>query len=378
MKTARFTGPRKIEIADLPAPKLQSPGDVLLRVERLGVCGSDVHYYLDGRIGDKVLTYPATLGHECAGTVAETGEAATGLRQGERVAVDPAIACDRCDQCLSGRPNTCRRLQFLGSPDEAPGAAAEYLVVPGRNCFPIPAAMTLDEAVLVEPLSVGLHAVRLAGLAEGGGHPIPRPTNLRPAPGEGTSETVPLRPPVRDPKLAVFGVGPIGLGVLLCAKALGPCTALATDLVDRRLAVAERCGADWTGNAGAGDVCAALLRQAPEGVDVAFECSGDPACLDQAVEVLSPGGTLVLAGIPAPDRVSFDIHTMRRKELRLSNVRRQCGCVGPVIEMIGAGRLDARPLLTHRFPLETIGDAFELVAGRGDGVVKAVIELSCR
>ena len=134
----------------------------------------------------------------------------------------------------------------------------------------------------------------------------------------------------------------------------------------------------FRGDARASGIAEAVAQHAPGGVDAAFECSGDPACLDQAVEVLSPGGTLVLAGIPAPDRVSFDIHTMRRKELRLSNVRRQCGCVGPVIEMIGAGRLDARPLRTHRFPLETIGDAFELVAGRGDGVVKAVIELSCR
>ena len=151
---------------------------------------------------------------------------------------------------------------------------------------------------------------------------------------------------------------------------------LAADLIAQRLAVARRCGADWTGDAGASRIAAAISQQVPDGVDVAFECSGDPACLEQAVAVLAPGGTVAVAGIPASDRVSFDIHALRRRELRLVNVRRQCGCVGPVIEMIHAGRIDARPLLTHRFPLERIGEAFELVAGYDDGVVKAVIDLS--
>jgi L-iditol 2-dehydrogenase len=344
MKTAQFTGIKKLEIVDRPAPKLDSPSDVLLRIERVGVCGSDVHYYLDGRIGDQVLSYPATLGHEAAGTVVEVGVAVANLRPGDRVAVDPAIACGRCDQCLSGRENTCRNLRFLGSPGEAPGAAAEYIVLPGRNCFPIPESMTLDEAALVEPLSVGLHAVRLAGLREGF-------------------------------RVAILGNGPIGLSVLLCAKAIVTCTAYATDLLDERLAVAQRCGADWTGNARKSDVAVAISQQEPAGVDVVFECSGDPACLNQAVAMLAPGGTLVLVAIPSADRVSLDPHAMRRKELKLANIRRQCGCVAPMIELIRTGRIDARPLLTHHFPLSKIADAFDLVAGYRDGVVKTMLDL---
>ena len=202
--------------------KLDAPDDVLLRVQRVGICGSDVHYYLDGRIGDKVLAYPATLGHECAGTVAETGRAVAGLRPGDRVAVDPAIACGRCDQCLAGRPNTCRNLQFLGSPGECRRATAEYIVVPAGNCFAIPEGMTLDEAVLVEPLSVGLHAVRLAGLA----------ATLRRVRETHSSSKASQRCVSRTPRVAIFGAGPIGLGVLLCAKALGPCAA-AGDRPDR-------------------------------------------------------------------------------------------------------------------------------------------------
>ncbi len=165
MKVAHFVGPKKLEIVDLPQPTLNEPDHVLLRIDRVGVCGSDVHYYSNGRIGRQVLTYPATLGHECAGTVVEVGAEVDGLQPGHRVAVDPAMACGTCDQCRAGRPNTCRHIQFMGCPGEAPGAVAEYRVVPAENCLPIPASMTLDEAALVEPLAIGLHAVRLGGVA---------------------------------------------------------------------------------------------------------------------------------------------------------------------------------------------------------------------
>ena len=165
MKVAHFVGLRKLEIVDLPPPRLSEPDHVLLRIDRVGVCGSDVHYYRNGRIGRQVLTYPATLGHECAGTVVEVGAEVERLRPGDRVAVDPAMACGTCDQCRAGRVNTCRNIQFMGCPGEALGAVAEYRVVPAENCLPIPDSMTLDEAALVEPLSIGLHAVRLGAAA---------------------------------------------------------------------------------------------------------------------------------------------------------------------------------------------------------------------
>ena len=233
----------------------------------------------------------------------------------------------------------------MGCPGEALGAVAEYRVVPAENCFPIPAAMTLDEAALVEPLSVGLYAVRLGEIAPAA-------------------------------SVAILGAGPIGLSVLLCAKAAVACTAYVTDLLDERLEVARRCGADWAGNAAHGAAAAAILCEQPWGVDLVFECSGDPLCVDEAQRLLAPGGTLVLVGIPPTDRLIFNIHQMRRKELTFKNVRRQRDCMTPVIEMIGAGRIDVRPLLTHRFPLERIGEAFELVAGYRDGVIKAIIDVS--
>jgi len=345
MKVAHFTGLRELEIVEVPKPKLDRSDSVLLRIDRVGVCGSDVHYYVRGAIGDQTIEYPATLGHECAGTVMEVGAAVGALKPGDRVAVDPAMVCGQCDQCRVGRLNTCRKLQFMGCPDEAPGAVAEYRVVPAGNCLPLPDGVTLDQAVLVEPLSVALYAVGLGEV-----------------------------PPAA--RIAVFGAGPIGLGVLLCAKARTPCHVFVTDLLDQRLEVARRCGADWTGNAETEDVTAAISEQEPLGLDLVFECSGDPACIDRAQQLLAPGGKLMMVGIPPTKQIDFNVHWMRRKELTFKNVRRQKGCVAPAIRLIDEGRIDANRLLTHRFPLDQIREAFELVAGYRDGVIKAVVDIS--
>ena len=368
MKIAYFTGLRELEIRDEPRPKLDRPDAVLVRIDRVGVCGSDVHYYRNGRIGDQVVEYPATIGHECAGTVVEVGSAVGRLRPADRVAIDPAMVCGECDQCRTGRPNTCRELQFMGCPGEAPGAVAEYRVLPAENCFAIPEGVTLEQAVLVEPLSVGLYAVRLAGDC-----PDFRGAKMGLSPSEETTRGKTARPKSR---VAIFGAGPIGLSVLLCAKARASCTVYMTDLLDERLEVARQCGADWTGNAAGENVVAAIVGREPRGLGLVFECSGDPACIDRAQRLLGPGGTLVLVGIPPVEQVSFDPHIMRRMELTFKNVRRQIGCVGPVIEMIGRGQIETGPLLTHSFPLGRIREAFELVAGYRDGVIKAVVDVS--
>ena len=345
MKIAYFTGLRKLELAEAPEPKLQRPEDVLLRIDRVGICGSDVHYYCEGRIGSQMVEYPATLGHECAGTVLQVGTAVARLAPGDRVAVDPATFCGVCDQCRAGRVNTCRKLRFMGCPGETPGAVAGLHVLPAASCFPIPASMSLDEATLIEPLSIGLYAVRLA--------------EMRPA-----------------AKIAVLGAGPIGLSVLLSAKATAKATVYMIDLLDERLDVARRCGADWTGTPRREDIAAAIAQREPQGLDFVLECSGDPECIDQGQQLLGPGGTLLLVGIPPEDRVSFDPHRMRRMELTMKSVRRQKDCVAPAIGLVSERRIDLRPLVTHHFPLERIHDAFELVAGYRDGVIKAILHLT--
>jgi L-iditol 2-dehydrogenase len=345
MKAAFLTGIRRLQIFDIPEPELTTPHDVLLRIDTVGVCGSDVHYYTMGRIGTQVVKFPERVGHECAGTVVKVGGEASGLRVGQRVAVDPLISCGQCDQCQSGRRHTCRRQRFLGNPGEAPGALAEVLTVPAESCYPVPDHVTQVQAALVEPLSIALHAQRLSGIRRGA-------------------------------EIAVLGSGPIGLCVLLACRAAGAGGAYVTDLVEERLEVAQRCGATWTGNPQKTDVVAAIAQLRPLGLDCAFECAGQQQTLDQAVEVLKPGGQLLIVGIPELDRVSFSIHTLRRKEIQIRNVRRQNHCTAPAVEMISCGAVNVDPLVTHHFSIAQTKEAFNLVDGYRGGVVKAIIHVS--
>jgi L-iditol 2-dehydrogenase len=345
MKAAFLTGIRQVEVREAPEPQLAAARDVLVKIERVGVCGSDLHYYSTGRIGATRVDYPFVIGHECAGTVVESGGQAGELHVGQRVAIDPLVACGHCDQCCAGRRNTCRNQRFVGFPGQLSGALAEYLAVPAECCFTVPDSMTLTEAALVEPFSVALYAVRLAG----------------------------LKSPAR---IGVLGSGPIGLCVLLAARVIANCAVYITDLVNERLSVASRCGASWTGNPSRHDVVRAIADQEPLGLDAVFECAGQQETLDQGVELLKPGGTLLLVGIPKVERINFNIDLLRRKELRVLNVRRQNECTGPAIAMIASGAVKVAPLVTHEFPLCETAKAFDLVAARRDGVVKAIIHVA--
>jgi L-iditol 2-dehydrogenase len=334
-----------MEIRETSPPKISDPHGVLLRVGVVGVCGSDVHYYTTGRIGTLVVKYPEWTGHECAGTVEVVGDEVKKLAVGQRVAVDPLITCGRCDQCLSGREHTCRNQNFLACPGQGPGALAEYLVMPDRSCYAIPDRMTLVQAAAVEPLSIGIYAQRLAQMQPGA-------------------------------KMAILGSGPIGLCVLLASRAACEVTAYATDLLDERLEMARRCGATWTGNPKRTDVVRAIRELEPLGVDFVFECAGQQETLDQAIELLKPGGTVLMIGIPEVDRVSFSIHTLRRKEIQLQSVRRQNQCMAPAIEMVSNGAINLDQIVTHHFSLAETKQAFDLVADYRDGVVKAIVHVS--
>jgi len=344
MKAAFLTGIREIEVGEAPHPKLVDPRDVLLQIGTVGVCGSDVHYYTTGRIGPAVVKYPFILGHECAGTVLEVGPEVQRLKAGQRVAIDPLISCGQCDQCRSARAHTCRNQRFLGLPGQLPGCLVEYLVMPEECCYPIPDSMTVDQAVVVEPLAIGLYAQRMSRLQAGA-------------------------------KIAILGSGPIGLSVLLSSRAACACTSYVTDLLNARLQVARRCGADWTGNPRETDIVAAIRQREPLGMDFVFECAGEQETLDQGIELLKPGGTLLIVGIPEFDRASFGIHTLRHKELTIKNVRRQNQCVASAIELVVQGRAAVDHLVTHHFSLQEAGAAFDLVADYRDGVVKALIHL---
>jgi L-iditol 2-dehydrogenase len=330
-----------VEIADPPGP---GDDQVLLRVEVVGICGSDVHTFAEGGIGGSKVTYPWILGHECAGTVLAAGRSTGGLKVGQRVAVDPLIPCNRCDQCLAGRKHTCRNQKFLASPKQAPGALVEKLLMPAECCYPIDDTVTQVQAALAEPLSIALHARNLSGAAGG--------------------------------TVAVLGSGPIGLSILVALKLAGAVKVFATDLVDARLDMARRLGADWTARGDSDDLLATAARAAPEGMDYVFECAGKQETVDQAVAMLTPGGTVMLVGIPAAERIDVNIHAARRKELVLRNVRRQNRCLRAALDLIAEKKVNVDPLATHHFPLAQVQQAFDLVADYRDGVIKAMIHVT--
>lgn len=343
MKAAVLVGPGKIDIRDWPQPEIKAPADVLVRVKLVGICGSDLHYFSEEVVGDTVMKYPVVLGHECAGVVEAVGAKVERVKPGDRVAVEPAISCGLCDQCEAGRPNTCRKISFLGHPKERPGALAEFIVMPEENLYPMKPEMTFAQATLAEPLSIALHAVNMAGEVKG--------------------KTV-----------AILGSGPIGLCVGIAVRRAGAAEVYMTDKIDGRVrTAAQEAGAGWTGNPLRQDVVADVLDREPGGLDVVFECCGKQEAIDQAVDILKPGGTLALVGIPLERRVSFDISRLRRRELRIQNVRRQNECVGKALRMIEDGGVSVDFLATHTFGLDEAQKAFDTALNYRDGVLKALI-----
>lgn len=340
-----LTGIRRMEPRETKRPVIARPDEVLLRIEAVGVCGSDVHYYETGRIGSQVVEFPYIVGHECAAVVEEIGAGVSTLKAGESVVVDPLIPCLQCDQCRAGRVHTCRNQKFLGCPGQVPGCLCEYIVMPAACCYPTRGQITSEQAVLCEPLAIGVYAVRQAA----------------------------LKP---DAKIAVLGAGPIGLCVLAAAAAEGVQTVYMTEKIPERKDAAARAGAIWCGNPLQEDIVQEILRREPLGLDAVFECAGQQETLDQGVDLLRPGGKLMMVGIPREDRVSFVPDRIRRKELTLVNVRRQNECTQPAIDLVAKGKVNIDYMITHRFDFAEAPAAFDLVAGYRDGVIKALIHVA--
>lgn len=332
-----------MEMEEVPAPELKNDTDVLVKLKVVAVCGSDVHYYVSGKIGSQVVQYPFPVGHECAGVVEKVGSAVTRVKEGDRIAVEPAMSCGECDQCKAGRPHTCRKLTFLGCPGQADGCLSDFIVMPEHSCFPIPDSMSFDEAAISEPLAIGVYAV---------------------------NRSIPMQ----GANIGILGFGPIGMSVQLPAIAKGAKKVYVTDKIDGRLQIARESGATYAGNVDKCDVVKEILELEPKGLDVIFECCGQKEAIDQAFDLLKPGGVLMLIGIPEFDRWSFPVDKGRHKEVTIINVRRQNGAVEETLEMLENRSADVSKMPTHRFSFEDTKKAFDLVASYGDGVMKAMID----
>jgi L-iditol 2-dehydrogenase len=328
VKAARLHARGKIQLGDEERPE-SADGMSLVRVTDVGLCGSDLHWFAEGGIGDaRIGERPLVLGHEIAGVVE------SGPLMGIRVAVDPAIPCRECVLCLRGQRNLCPTVRFAGH-GQSDGGLREFMTWPTELLHPLPGTMTTTEGAVLEPLGVALHALDLSGLR--------------------TGSTV-----------AVVGCGPIGLLLVQLALVAGAASVLAVDPLEHRRQAALRFGA--------------ALALAPEdladrraivdavghlGVDVAFEVAGVNDAVERAVELTMPGGRVVLVGIPEGDTTSFRASVARRKGLTLIMVRRMKEDVIPRgMRLVEQGRVDASSVVTHRFPLDRIEHAFAQASSR--------------
>jgi L-iditol 2-dehydrogenase len=345
MKAMMLTGIRQMEMKNVPDPEIKNPKDVKIKMSVLGICGSDIHYYTQGKIGSQQVKFPFTVGHEGAGVVVETGKEVTSVRPGDKIAIEPAMPCGECDQCLAGRHHTCRKMRFLGCPGQAEGSLSEYIVMPEKNCFPLSGKLTPDHGSISEPLAIGVYSVRKSGGVNG------------------------LR-------MAILGFGPIGMSVMLAAKVEGSEKIYVTDKIDERLAIAVKENASWTGNPLKDNIIEQIRKNEPLGLDVVFECCGQQEALDQAVDILKPGGKIMVTGIPEFYRWSLSVENTRRREIMIQFIRRQVDCVEPALEMMKSGTINVSNMVTHRFPFDRTKEAFDLVADYRDGVMKAMIDFS--
>lgn len=343
MKQVVLTGIKQMKVIEAAAPQIDRAGDVKIKLSTVGVCGSDIHYYSEGRIGSQVVEYPFPVGHECSGIITGIGSEVTRVKVGDLVVVDPSVHCGECDQCKAGRPHTCRNNRFLGCPGQMDGCLGDYIVMPDFTCFPVTDELNPVQAALIEPLSIGVYAVNLARIDQ------------------------------HENSVAILGAGPIGLSILMKLLAEGINNVGVIEPLDYRLDKASELGAKYGINPEREYVELSVQKKEELLLDVVFEASGEQEAVNNAIKILKPGGKLVLVGIPPDAQYIFNMDLMRRKEITVINVRRQNHCVEEAIELVRSGKVEVEKMVTHHFSLEETATAFDLVEGYKDGAIKAMI-----
>jgi len=322
-----------------------SAGEALVKIAKVGVCGSDVHYYFDGGIGTRLVKEPIVLGHECAGEVVEVGPGAEGLKVGERVVIEPGVPCGKCVFCREGAYNNCDHMYFMATPPDD-GAFCEYVAWPAAYCYAMPDGMTYTEGAMIEPLAVAVYSVDLCAMKPGA-------------------------------SVVILGSAAIGLLTLQCARCAGAGRIIVTDVLPQRLEVAKQLGADVTINAAEEEVAERVMEETGRlGAEIVFEAAGTPATMKQVAYLARPGGKIVIIGICQEDVIPIDFGASRRREVTYQFVRRYRHVFEKSIELVARGRIDVASLVTHNFTLDDIHGAFEVVKHCRDGVLKATVEIA--
>lgn len=313
----------------------------MVRLRAVGICGSDMHWYKEGGIGSTRSKYPQILGHEPAGEIVAVGKGIDDVKVGQRVAVEPAITCGRCEMCRAGRHNNCITSIFMGSPQEL-GFFREFATVPKRNVVPIPDSMSYVAATVLEPLAVILHILELTDIHIG--------------------DTV-----------AVMGAGPIGLLTASVARVAGASRIFIADKVPHRLRMAREMGFESAVEIGRFEH-AVIDETGGRGVDIVFDAAAASQTINTAIAVARAGGRIVLVGIPSEMDLNIDIHAAMGKELNIQTIKRSNHNAHGAIGLMESGRIGDQ-IVTHRLPLLKTPEAFEMLGEYADGVGKVVIEI---
>jgi len=328
------------EERDIPAPKAN---EVLVKIKHVGICGSDMHYYEHGRIGDFVVENPIILGHESAGEIVEVGSDVTGFKPGDLVAIEPGYTCGKCEFCKTGRYNLCPDVIFMATPPYD-GAFCEYVAYPADWVFKLPQGMTTLEGALVEPLAVGLHAAS-QGKAKIGQSAV------------------------------VLGSGCIGLVTMMSLKAMGVTEVYVSDLIKKRLDLAKELGATEVFKADEVDVVKAIMDLTDgKGIDLVFETAGSIRTTQQTASLVKRGGTIVLVGMSPEGHILYDIGTLMAKEARIETVFRYRNLYPTAIKAVASGLIPVAKVATDFFKFEDLPNAMDYVIKNKSDIVKGVIE----
>jgi L-iditol 2-dehydrogenase len=321
-----------------------APGEIQVRVRQVGICGSDLHYYQDGMIGDVKVLFPVVLGHEPVGEIVSAGEGVTGTTAGAKALLEPAVYCYHCEFCHTGRHNVCEKIRFFSTPPD-PGFFREYVNLPAHNVLPMPEGLDEKVATLFEPLAVVLHSMEFA----------------KPKIGE---------------TAVVFGGGPIGLLTVATLRASGAGRIWLVEPRPERRELGRLMGADAALDPAEIEPAKQILADTGKrGVDMSIDCATKGSSIQQAIDSVASAGRVVITGIPGDYWTTVNFHQLRRKEASLFNVRRSNNETPPAVAMLVARQDLFAPLVTHSMPLDDVGRAFAMLDSGEGGPGKVVVSL---
>ncbi|MCM8803746.1 MAG: NAD(P)-dependent alcohol dehydrogenase [Candidatus Omnitrophica bacterium] len=337
MKAAYLTRPYDIEIREIEKPDIKNGDDVLIRVKSVGVCGSDIHYYKEGKIGNFVVKEPLILGHETSGIIEKVGKSVKNLKEGEKVAIEPQVPCRKCDYCKEGRYNLCEYVKFFATPP-INGTFCEYIVHPSDFVYKLPEKISLDEATLIEPFSVGVHACNLINLK----------------PGE---------------KVIISGLGPVGILTLIASKINGAIV-YGIEKNKKRIEVAKNFGCEYIFNTNEIKI-KEIKNNLLEKVDVVFECSGFSELMEETIFWVKRGGRIVFIGM-GTEFINFNFSKLTIDEIKISGIFRYANTYKKSIEILSNNKIDLICLISKKFKLEQVKEALEYPTKNFD-CIKAIV-----